>query len=127
MSDPVEQWGRDADGNFEPYRLAHALQQKGEDWANKAAAADLLEKTSPAVLAQLTNEIRAAEGGSRKVAEDLALGSAAYLEHIQARVEARRVANIARANYDAIRVLIDAMRTVEATRREELKSYRGGR
>jgi len=127
LSEESRDWGMTPEGQLDPHGLAHELEQRGARWADSHAAAELLEKTHRIVLAQITNDYRLLERGlSRKAAEDLALGSEAYIQHIEATVEARRVANIARANYDAIRVRIEAMRTVEATKRAEIGNYRRG-
>lgn len=123
MSGPIN---REEDEELDPHRIAHDLETLGSDWAYKKEAADLLEETKSATRAEITNRRRAMDPElSRKEAEDLALGSPEWLEHINAMVVARRDANIARARYDAARARFEAMRTKEATRRAELFHHRG--
>jgi hypothetical protein len=100
----------------DPNRLAAYLESQAEDWADKDAAANLLEETKKTVLAKVFNSLA---GRFKGVAERefAALGSPAYVEHVTAMVEARRVANVAKAKLEATRVYLDLIRTKEATQR----------
>lgn len=92
------------------------LVQAGEDWADKDAAATLLEETKKSVLA----EIKAKAGAkSDAAAETIALCDKGYKEHIKSMVEARRVANRAKVRYDSAKTLAELRRSEEATRRAE--------
>lgn len=103
---------------IDPHTLHQRLVDLGEDWADKDAAASLLEETRKSILAELA---RQAEGKSVAERETNALATEAYQEHLAEMVEARRVANRAKVNYDAARAWIDITRTVEATKRQEMR------
>lgn len=125
MNRPVTNWEgedlRTVQGDLDPRKIAHDIETHGAEWANLKAAADLLEKTNKALLAQLTNKARAESPGiSRREAQDLAEGSAEYAAHITKTVGLRRDANLARVKYEAAQVRFEAMRTVEATKRAEM-------
>ncbi len=107
-----------------PHRLSHEIGRVGADWAQKKHAADLLEKSTRAVLAQITNRCREQDPElTRKEAEDRALGSDEYLSHIYAAVDARRDANLARVKLDALNAMVEAIRSAEATKRAEIRSF----
>jgi len=100
-----------------PDKLHARLVELGEEWADCQAGADLLEETRKAVLAQLTI---AADGKSIAEREAKALASPEFALHVQAMVNARKNANKARVNYDGARVWIDMVRSIEATKRQEM-------
>ena len=98
-------------------RAYDALIKSGEEWADKDAAASILEETKKSVLARLKNE---AKGKSDAASETLALASPEYEEHVTQMVEARRQANKARVRYDSAKVLAEMRRSEESTRRAEM-------
>lgn len=104
---------------YHPDVLRQRLVDLGEDWADKDSAANLMEETRKTVLAELSAKSRP-NCKSHAEAENAALADAAYAEHIRGMVEARRVANRAKVNYDAARVWVEMARTAEATRRHEM-------
>jgi hypothetical protein len=111
---------------IDPTKLYQKMYDAGADWSDKDAAANLLEETKKSVLADIMQEVahRAAAAGESATAaalERIALANAAYKEHVRAMVEARREANKARAQYDAIRTYIELVRTVESTKRAEMQ------
>lgn len=111
-----------AAGDLDPAAIAHDIDLHGSDWAKKKHAADLLEKSTKAVLAQLTNAIRKKNAEmTRKEAEDLALGGEDYLGHIYAACDARRDANVAHVKYQAAQAQFEALRSLEATKRTEMQ------
>ncbi len=115
--------GRDAHGDIDPAAIAHDIEVHGTNWSHKKHAADALEKSTGAILAQLTNAIRREQIDlTRKEAEDLAKGSEEYLAHIYATVDARRAANLARVKYDVAQAKFEAIRSAEATRRAEINT-----
>lgn len=105
---------------YDPDRLHARLVELGEQWADALAAADLLEETRKSVLAQV---MVTSNAKSRSEREDSAMQSSIYREHIQAMVEARRVANRKRVLFDAAKIKIDLMRSMNATRRAEITSH----
>jgi len=109
---------------IDPSRLSAEISRVGTDWVQKKHAADLLDKSTKAVLAQITNRMRQADPDlTRKEAEDLALGSDDYLSHVYATVDARRDANLARVQLDALNAMVEAIRSAEATKRAEMRSF----
>lgn len=101
---------------FDPDRIYHQLAEAGEEWADKEAAAELLEENKKTVLA----EIMAGFQGSTAERERNALADAAFKLHLKTMVAARREANRARVRYDSMRVLAEMRRTEAATRRAEM-------
>lgn len=106
--------------SYHPDVLRQRLVDLGEDWADKDAAASLLEETRKTLLAQLAAGVRASVK-SQAEAENYALAHYDYNGHVEAMVEARRVANRAKVNYDAAKVWVEMARTAEATRRTEMR------
>lgn len=97
-------------------RIYAKLLEAGNEWADKQSAADLLEETRKIVLAE---RILAADAKSHAQAETMALTSPQYKEHVVAMNAARRAANRARVNYDAVKTLTELRRSQESTRRAE--------
>lgn len=96
----------------EQFRLA------AKDWVEKDAAANLLEETKSAVLAQ-----RMAELGDMPVsrAEMTVKASAEWREFIEAMVNARKDANMARVKVDWMRMRHSEWQSAEANARAERK------
>src|SRR3990167_2465333 len=99
--------------DFDPDRIYRQLAETGEDWADKQAAAEILEETKKSVLA----ELMAVEHGSQNAKEASALANPAYRLHLTNMVAARKEANRARVRYDSMKVLAEMRRTQESTRR----------
>ena len=91
--------------------------EAGNDWADKDAAASLLEEARKTLLSELT--LRHKEGRSNVDAENMARAELEYINYIKKMVEARRLANRARVVYDQRKSWIDMKRSVEATKRQE--------
>lgn len=102
--------------DFDPDRIYHQLITAGEEWADKEAAADVLEETKKTLLAEIGSNLTA---GSVAERERFALASAEYKLHVTKMTSARKEANRARVRYDAMRVLGEMRRTQESTRRAE--------
>jgi len=120
---------------FSPDKIFLGLTERGHAWADKEAAAELLEETKKTVLAELTikysapvgekvaSEVGVASGirtPSRIEAEQKALASPEYREHIVAMNSARRAANRARVDYDCGKTLAELKRSQESTKRAEM-------
>lgn len=101
--------------SFSPELAYDQLIRAGEDWADKQAAADLLEETRKSVLAKLINEAE----GSVNAREYKALADPEYKDFVAGMVTARKAANKARVRYDSAKVLAELRRSQEATRRAE--------
>lgn len=100
-------------------RAYHEMLRAGEDWADKQAAAQLLEETAKSVLADVVTRLM--EDMSGAAAERIARGEPDYRQHVANMVEARRLANRARVNYDSKRTWLDLWRTGQATQRAEMQ------
>jgi hypothetical protein len=103
---------------FDPPRLAHEIESRGRAYAEAKSAFEALDRTRAAYLAKLTNDVRKEQADfSRKEAEDVALGSDAYSDHLGAIVDAEKEMIIKRARYEAAKALVETLRTAEATKR----------
>lgn len=96
----------------EKYRLA------GEDWADKEAAAQILEDLKSAMMSQWQTEL-----GDIPVnrAEQIVKASARWKEYIADAVEARRAANIAKIHKEVVKMKAMEQHAAEANQRTELK------
>src|SRR5689334_11497227 len=90
----------------------------GEEWAAKEAAASLLEDSKSAVMAQ-----RQASLGDLPVnrAEQIVKASPEWMEYIEKTVEARREANLAKVNMEAMRMRFAEWQNHEANARTEAR------
>jgi hypothetical protein len=94
----------------------HELIMLGDDWADKHAAATLLEETQKTVLSQVTLRYRP-DTKSKTDADTQALADAEYVDHIHRMVKARKEANRARIRYEAAKTKIELARTNAANDR----------
>jgi hypothetical protein len=102
--------------SLDPARIYDQIVKAGEDWADKQAAADLLEETRKSVLAKLMIDAAATTQAGREMQ---ALADPTYTEFVEGMVQARKAANKARVRYDSAKVLAELRRSQEATRRAE--------
>jgi hypothetical protein len=102
--------------SFDADKAFDAILRAGEDWADKQAAADLLEETRKSVLARLMIGAEATSQGAREM---YALADEEYTSFVEGMVQARKAANKARVRYDSAKVLAELRRSQEATRRAE--------
>lgn len=100
---------------FDPEKIYHQLNEAGEEWADKDAAANILEETKKTLLAELMQGFQ----GSNAERERCALAETTYKLHLKNMVAARKEATRARVRYDSMRVLAEMRRTQESTRRAE--------
>lgn len=96
----------------EQYRIA------GEDWAEKEAAASLLEDAKSAVMAQMQSAL-----GEMPVnrAEQIVKASPEWSEYIERTVESRKSANLARVNMEVMRMKFTEWQNAEANQRTEAR------
>lgn len=96
----------------ELYRLA------GEDWADKEAAAQILEDSKSSVMAQWQTEL-----GDIPVnrAEQTVKASARWRSYIQDTVDARKAANLAKITLEVLRMRAMEYQAKEANQRTELR------
>lgn len=104
---------------FDPEKIYHNIVTAGEEWADKEAAASLLEETRKTVLAELVNSQPSAMSVAAR--ESCALADPAYRLHVKNMVGARKAANVAKMRYDAVKVLAEMRRSQESSRRAEMR------
>ena len=102
-----------------PEELAATMEGLGSDWADKEAAANLLEETRKSIRAKLVLKYLPGAKAINK-AEAMAEADAEYMKHIADMVDARRQATRARVKYDSYKIQIELIRSSESTRRAEL-------
>lgn len=102
--------------SLDPAAISHQMEQLGHDWADRNAAAQLLEDTEKSVLAEITQDYRPT-AKSMAEAESLARANKRFRDHLASAVEARRLANRARVTFDAFRAEQELRRTNAATDR----------
>ena len=102
---------------FDSDRAYDALIKSGEDWADKDAAASLLEETKKSMLAKVKNDVPEKSDAAK---ETIALCHPDYLDHLGLMVEARKAANKAKVRYDSAKTLAEMRRSEESTRRAEM-------
>jgi hypothetical protein len=101
---------------FNPEYIFRQLNETGDAWVDKNAAAEILEETKKTVLAELMNALE----GPKTEREARALADPTYKLHLTNMVTARKEANRARVKYDSMKVLAEMRRTEASTRRAEM-------
>lgn len=116
----LTQLGRDDRGQLDPDILRHQIERAGHEKADTEAACQLLVKSTPSLLAKLiVEEMRADPKMPRRTAQDIAMASPIYAEHLAAAVEAERLYQRANTRWKAALAYCDAMRTMHADRRAD--------
>lgn len=106
---------------IEPEVLYDQLRAMGEAWADADSAYRLLDDTTKTVLAECEIEAKAdTENTTQAALERAGRVANKYREHLRALGEARRVANRARVNFDALQAYIELMRSKAAYERAEM-------
>lgn len=97
---------------------ADRYREAGEEWADKEAAAQLLEDSKSAVMAQWQTEL-----GEMPVnrAEQTVKASPKWMGYIVDTVNARKAANLAKVRLEAIRMKAMEYQAKEANQRTELR------
>lgn len=101
--------------DFENYTESFRL--KAEEWARANGEAERLEHMRHVILAELFNQMEGPIGER----EHKARAHARYHEHILEMTQARTKANVAKGQMEFMRMRFEAWRTVNATRRAEMK------
>lgn len=102
---------------LDPDKVYDSLVKAGEDWADKEAAASLLEETRKSVIAKLMNEAAQTSIAGKEMQ---ALADETFVDFVKGMVNARKVANKAKVRYDSAKVLAELRRSEESTRRAEM-------
>jgi hypothetical protein len=95
------------------------IMDSGEDWAEKEAAASLLEDTKKTILAQIKVNI-GNECKSEAARETIALANKAYIDHVNEMNKAREAANKARVKWEASKTLASLRQTQESLKKAEM-------
>jgi len=96
----------------EQYRIS------AQDWAEKEAAADLMEQSKSAVMAQMQSVL-----GDMPVnrAEQIVKSSPDWKEYIERTVDARKAANLAKVEMEFSRMRFQEQMSNEANQRAEVR------
>lgn len=103
-----------------PEQIYGEIVKAGEDWADKDAAASILEETRKTVLAELMNSTGTLLT-SMAAKESAALADPVFRLHVTNMVNARKEANRARVRFDGAKLLAELRRSEESSRRAELR------
>lgn len=98
------------------YRI---ISESGEDWADKKAAFQALDDITKTVLADLKSDYLSSTK-SRSEAEDCALASRGFKDHLATLSAARRAWLLAEVKYKNLQLLAELRRSEESTRRAEM-------
>lgn len=104
-----------------PTEVYERLTNEGSEWADKHAAAELLEATLKSVHSQCVIQYRS-KGKPISECENLATINPDYINARRIAIEARQEANRAKVRYKSAEAWFDAMRTAEATHRAASKA-----
>ena len=103
-----------------PDKIIVLAGRAGADWADKEAAASILEEVKSTLLSSLA-VAHIAAGDAIGTAEHKAKADQKYRSHIESMVEARKMANRARVRWINAQMYVELKRTMEASRRAEMK------
>lgn len=96
-----------------PHEIYDKLVIAGDDWADKNAAAEIIEETKKIELARLMNGLE----GSHAAKEQQALCNPLYRAFLARMVDARKEANKAKVKYESAKMFAELLRTKAATER----------
>ena len=105
-------------------KLVNDLRETGMEWADKNAAANLLEESRRSLLAQLIVE-KMGRGSSKAKAEEEARMHEDFRKSTTRMIDARVAAERANVAYKVAQAAIDLYRTEMATRRAEMENIHG--
>lgn len=92
----------------------------GYDWADKKAAASVLESAAKAALSEAFLEARKA-GAAQEEAKHKAVCDLTYQSAVRDQVEAEKARDHARIRYDSIKAWLEMALDANATKRAEMK------
>ena len=105
---------------IDPDKIYEAVVKAGSDWADKKAAFELLDDMTATVKADLTTDFYVS-CSSKAEAEQRALSSDRYKEHIASLSGARRDWLHAEVKYKSAQLLAELRRSEESSRRAEMR------
>lgn len=106
--------------DFKPERIYQRIIEAGDDWADKDAAATILEETKKTVHSEIFNG--QPQGMAIGAREHAANADPAYKLHVINMVTARKEANKAKVRFDGAKLLADLRRSEESTRRAAMRA-----
>lgn len=98
--------------------LSEIFREAANDWAEKEAAASLLEDTKSSVLSQMIVHASMPDTAFNKT-EAAVKSSPQWKEHVALVVESRKAANLAKVNLEVIRMRFQEWSNAEANHRAE--------
>lgn len=105
---------------FNPLAIATHIADRGREWAETQAQANLLEEQGKSLLAVITKEMTN-RGVSATQAHSTARADERWMTHINGLAVAQEQAIIAKTRYEASKEYSQNMRTQQATRRAEMQ------
>ena len=100
--------------------LSEQCRVAGEEWADRDAAATLLEDTKSAFLSQKM-QFYLEQGMAVNKAEQTVKASAMWEDYIKKTVAARKAANLAKVQYEYLKMRYHEEQSANATRRAEMR------
>lgn len=102
------------------------IEQYGVAYAKARHAYEVLAKTEKSVLAEITNQkLVECPDASRREREDMARASERFTTLLRQIADAQHEMLVARARYEAVQAKFEALRSVAATRRTHMQTFRG--
>ena len=95
----------------------HEIIDAGKDWADKDAAAGILEDSKHSILAQIANTIDEKSNAAR---ESQARAHPDYISFVEKLGKARKDRNLSRVKYDAAKTLASLRQTQESLKKAEM-------
>ena len=97
--------------------LHHRWTEKTKEWVHLDNDARRFEELRKSVFSEIVNRM---EGKSIAEREHKAHATGQYMGHIKQMVQARTLANVAKAEADGMKLQWETWRTINATRRKEM-------
>lgn len=104
---------------FDPNRIYKQLEDAGNDWADKKAAYEALDRNTKSILASFI--LAFMDGGTSRVeSETRALAATGYKEHLAAVSLAHKAYLQAQVLWNNLQILSELRRSEESSRRAEM-------
>lgn len=103
-----------------PNEAYQKLADAGMDWADKKAAASVLESGAKAALSEAFQEARKSKAAQEE-AKHIALCDLNYQKALRDQIEAERARDHAKVKYDSIKAWLEMALDANATKRAEMK------
>jgi hypothetical protein len=105
---------------LDPDKIYRQLEEAGNDWADKKAAYDTLDRNTKSVLSDVLVNFMDS-GLSRAEAEARSLSSGKYKEHLASVSRSHKAYLQAQVLWNNLQTLAELRRSEESTRRAEMK------